>query len=229
VSGKRSMVYEREEEPVKLVMMRQVMRLGLVGLMLMGAGCAGKGDTRLLDVRTPVPASAAQGDQVTIVIEPFEDRRADKSRVGMRSHLWGGVTYFNVTGERPGDVIAQALAERLKNRGWRDRSWNVRVAPAGSVADADILISGQVNDFSANAKSRVFSTVVTASSKITVQARNLGDKSTTTRTVEGAQSRTVFWFDEADVQELLAATLQDGINRFVSDTTIEQRALRATH
>ena len=214
---------------MKLVTIRQVMGVGLSGVLLLGAGCAGKGDTRLLDVRTPVSASAAQGDQVTIVIEPFEDRRSDKSRVGMRSHLWGGETYFNVTGERPGNAIAQALAERLKNRGWHDRAWNVRVAPAGSVTEADILLSGQVNDFSANAKSRVFSTVVTATSKLTLQARNLGDKSTTTRTVEGAQSRTVFWFDEADVQELLAATLQDGINRFISDTMIEQRALRPAH
>lgn len=215
---------------MKFVTMRQVLGLGLSGVLLMGAGCAGKGEMRLLDVRTPVTASSSGlGDQVTIVVEPFEDRRSDKGRVGMRSHLWGGETYFNVTGERPGDVIAQALVERLKNRGWRDRAWNVRIVQAGSATDADIIISGQVSEFSANAKSRVFSTVVTTGSKITVQARNLRDKSTTTRTVEGTQSRTVFWFTEEDVQELLAATLQDGINRFISDTMIEQRALRAAH
>lgn len=215
---------------MKFVTMRQVMGLGLIGAMLVSAGCAGKGDMRMLDVRTSVPAvPSAEREPVTIVIEPFEDRRPDKDRVGMRSHLWGGVTYFNVTGERPGDTIAQVLAERLKNRGWRDRSWNVRVASAGSGADADIIIGGQVQEFSANAKSRVFSTVVTTASKMTLQARNLGDKSSTTRTVEGAQSRTVFWFDEDDVQELLAATLQDGINRFISDTMVEQRALRPAH
>ena len=168
-------------------------------------------------------------ESVTIVIEPFDDRRMEKSRVGTRTHLWGGVTYFNVTGERAGDAIAQALANRLKSRGWRDQPWNVRVAPAGSVTDADIIISGQVNEFSVNAKSRVFSTVVSTASKVTVLARNRGDKSSTTRTVEGAQSRTVFWFSDDDVQELLAATLQDGINRFISDTMIEQRALRAAH
>lgn len=215
---------------MKFITMRYVMGLSLSGILLMGAGCAGKGETRLLNVRTPVAAaSSGLGDQVTIVVEPFEDRRSDKSRVGMRSHLWGGETYFNVTGERLGEVIAQALVERLKNRGWRDRAWNVRMVQAGSSIDADIIISGQVNDFSANAKSRVFSTVVTTGSKITIQARNLRDKSTTARTVEGAQSRTVFWFNEDDAQELLAATLQDGINRFISDTMIEQRALRAAH
>lgn len=207
--------------------MQYVTGLGLIGAMLVIAGCAGTGEMRFLDLHQPAPtAQYAEREPVTVVIEPFEDRRSEKTRVGMRSHLWGGVTYFNVVGERPGEVIAQALADRLKARGWRDRAWNVRVAPAGSANDADIVISGQIQDFSANAKSRVFSTIVSTGSKLTVQARNLGDKSTTTRSVEGAQSRTVFWFNEEDVQELLASTLQDGINRFITDTTIEQRALR---
>jgi hypothetical protein len=57
-------------------------------------------------------------------------------------------------------------------------------------------------------------------------ARNLGDQSATIRTVEGVQRDTVVWFSEDDVQQLLAATLKDGIDRFLDDTTIEQKALR---
>lgn len=207
--------------------MRTTLVLGLAMGALTAAGCAGKGEIRYLDLHTKQPAAqSADTESVKIVIEPFEDRRLEKSRVGMRSHLWGGVTYFNVAGERPGDVIAQALADRLKARGWRERGWNVRVSPAGSVTDADIVISGQVQDFSANAKSRVFSTRIDTNSRLTIQARNLGDKSTTTRSVEGAQSRTVFWFNEDDMQDLLAATLKDGIDRLIADTMIEQKGLR---
>lgn len=191
------------------------------------AGCGGKGEIRYLDLHLKQPlAQSADTEPVKIVIEPFEDRRQEKSRIGMRTHLWGGVTYFNVAGERPGEVIAQALADRLKTRGWHDRPWNVRVSPAGSVTDADIIISGQVQDFSANAKSRVFSTALCTSSRLSIQARNLVDKSSTTRTVEGERTQTVFWFDEEDVQELLAATLKDTIDRLIADTTIEQKALR---
>jgi hypothetical protein len=36
----------------------------------------------------------------------------------------------------------------------------------------------------------------------------------------------VVWFSEDDVQQLLAATLKDGIDRYLADTTIEQKALR---
>jgi hypothetical protein len=194
------------------------------------AGCVGEGKTRYLDVRTPTAAAPSpEQEPVKIVIEPFEDRRDDKTRVGQRTHLWGGVTVFNVAGERPGEVIAQALADRLKNRGWRGRPWKVQVGRSADAPDADIVISGQVQEFSATAKSRVFSTVINASNKFSIQARNVGDTSTTIRSVEGAQRTTVFWFAEEDVQELLAATLKDGIDRFIADTMVTDRALRPAH
>ena len=212
---------------MKRLSVRTAFGLGLGLCVFTVVGCAGKGELRYLDLHAKQPAAqSAEIEPVKIVIEPFEDRRLEKSRVGMRSHLWGGVTYFNVAGERPGDVIAQALADRLKTRGWRERAWNVRVSPAGSVTDADIVISGQVAEFSANAKSRVFSTVIDTNSRLAIQARNLGDKSATTRSLESAQTRTVFWFDEDDIQELLAATLKDGIDRLIADTMIEQKGLR---
>lgn len=191
------------------------------------AGCGGTGQTFYLDViPKPQPGPLVTAEPVKIVIEPFEDRRVEKNRVGMRTHLWGGVTYFNVAGEKPGEVYAQALADRLKARGWQDRSWDVRVAPAGSVTDADIVISGQIFEFSANAKSKVFSTSVTTSNKLTIVARNNTDRSSTSRSLEGAQSDTVFWFGEEDVQKLMTGTVKDTLDRYLSDTTISQRALR---
>lgn len=215
---------------MKSMMLRQVMGVSLVGVMAVMAGCVGKGETRYLDVRTPTAAAPSpEQEPVKIVIEPFEDGRDDKTRVGQRTHLWGGTTLFNVAGERPGEVIAQALADRLKNRGWRGRPWKVQVGRSADAPDADIIISGQVSEFSATAKSRVFSTVINASNKFSIQARNVGDSSTTIRSVEGAQRTTVFWFAEEDVQELLAATLKDGIDRFIADTMVSERALRPAH
>jgi len=214
--------------------MRQRLGIGIVLLasLLMGAGCGGTGKTFYLDLQQKhAVAQVQEPEPVKIVIEPFEDRRLENNWLGVRTHLWGGVTYFNVVGERPGDVIAQSLADRLKTRGWKGRAWTVRVASSGAAAnlnDADIVISGRLLDFSANAKSRVFSTVVSTSSKMVITARNLGDQSTTIRTIEGAQHDTVVWFSEADVQQLLAATLKDSIDRYLDETTINQKALRPT-
>ena len=202
----------------------------LAASLLMGAGCGGTGKTFYLNLhQQQAPARFMESEPVRIVVESFEDRRLELSRLGLRTHLWGGVTYFNAEGERLGDVIAQILADRLKAHGWKDRSWTVRVASGGAVTnlnDADIVISGQLLDFSANAKSRIFSTVMTTSSKLVIVARNLGDQSSTTRSVEGAQRDTVVWFSEDDVQQLLAATLKDDIDRYIAETTIEHKALR---
>jgi hypothetical protein len=198
----------------------------------MGAGCGGTGKTFYLDLQQKQAVAQYQElEPVRVVIEPFEDRRLENNWLGVRTHLWGGVTYFNVVGEKPGDVIAQSLADRLKTRGWKGRAWTVRMASSGAVAglnDTDIVISGRLLDFSANAKSRFFSTVVSTSSKMVITARNLVDQSTTVRTVEGAERDTGFWFNEADVQQLLASTLKDSIDRYIDDTTINQKALRPT-
>jgi len=202
----------------------------LTASLLMGAGCAGTGKTVYLDVQQKQAAAQyIEPEPVRIIIESFEDRRLEKTRLGLRTHLWGGVTYFNVVGERPGDVIAQALVDRLNTRGWKDRAWTVQLASSGAVTnlnDADIVISGQLLDFSANAKSRLFSTVVNTSSKMVITARNIGDQSSTIRGVEGAQRDTVVWFSEDDVQQLFVATLKDSIDRYLADTTIQDKALR---
>ena len=215
---------------MKQTMGRLSIDLVLTTSLLMGVGCGGTGKTYYLDLQQKqAPAQFTESEQVRIVIEPFEDRRLERSRLGLRTHVWGGVTYFNVTGEQTGDAIAQALADRLKTRGWKDRPWTVRVASSGAVAnlnDTDIVISGQVLDFSANAKSRPFSTVVTTSSKLVIVAKNIGDQSSTTRSVEGAQRDTVVWFNNDDVQQLLAETLKDDIDRYLAETMIEHKVLR---
>jgi len=197
-----------------------------VGLM-MSAGCGGTGQIVHFDALPPQqPVQQAEPEGLKIVIEPFEDRRADKTRIGLRSHLWGGVTNFNVSGEKPGDVYAQALADRLRGSGWLDRSWDVRVAPARAMPNADIVISGQLFEFAANAKSRMFSTYITTSNKLTITARNNVDHSVTSRSLESAQSDTVVWFSEDDVKRLLVATIKETIDRYLADTTISHRAVR---
>jgi hypothetical protein len=211
------------KNPLVRVGSAMVLSLGL----LVSSGCGGSGQTFYLDVLPKQqPAQMADPETVKIVIEPFEDRRVEKNRIGMRTHLWGGTTYFNVAGEKPGQVYAQALAERLQARGWQDRAWNVKVASAGSSPDADIVISGQIFEFAANAKSRLFSTYITTSNKLTITARNNVDRSSTNRSIEGSQSDTVVWFAEDDVKQLMAVTIKDTLDRYLSDTTILQRAVR---
>jgi len=210
---------------------RSFAQLSLVwGLVLFATsivGCAGTGELRHLNLLQKQPAAPKAGvEPVKIVIEPFEDRRVNQTHVGSRSHLGGGVTLFDLAGGKPVDVIAKALVNRLKSRGWNGRAWDVSIGQAGSAADADIVISGVVEEFSANAKSRAFSTVIDAKNRVRIQAKNMADGSTTTRNIENARNRTVVWFEEEDVRDLLSEILNDGIERLLADTKITDKALK---
>ena len=198
-----------------------------VGLALL-LGCAGTGEMVSLNLQTQQPfAQSSQTEPLKIVIEPFEDLRTDRSKIGQRTHLGGGVTNFNVNGGAPGVTIAEALAETLRQRGWNRRGWDARVVQAGvGVSGADIVIGGEIRDFSTNAKSRVFNTKLTGESRLVIKARNLADDSSTVRNIQGEQTKLVFWFTSEDVETLMSGLLQDGIERFITDTKIEGRTLK---
>lgn len=199
-----------------------------MGLALL-LGCAGTGEMVSLNLQTQQPfAQSSQTEPLKIVIEPFEDLRTDRSKIGQRTHLGGGVTNFNVNGGAPGVTIAEALAETLRQRGWNRRGWDARVVQAGvGVSGADIVIGGEIRDFSTNAKSRVFNTKLTGESRLVIKARNLADDSSTVRNIQGEQTKLVFWFTSEDVETLMSGLLQDGIERFITDTKIEGRTLKS--
>jgi len=199
-----------------------------VGLALL-LGCAGTGEMVSLNLQTQQPfAQSSQTESLKIVIEPFEDLRTDRSKIGQRTHLGGGVTNFNVNGGAPGVTIAEALAETLRQRGWNRRGWDARVVQAGvGVSGADIVIGGEIRDFSTYAKSRVFNTKLTGESRLVIKARNLADDSSTVRNIQGEQTKLVFWFTSEDVETLMSGLLQDGIERFITDTKIEGRTLKS--
>ena len=199
-----------------------------VGLALL-LGCAGTGEMVSLNLQTQQPfAQSSQTEPLKIVIEPFEDLRTDRSKIGQRTHLGGGVTNFNVNGGAPGVTIAEALAETLRQRGWNRRGWDARVVQAGvGVSGADIVIGGEIRDFSTNAKSRVFNTKLTGESRWVIKARNLADDSSTVPHIQGEQTKLVFWFTSEDVETLMSGLLQDGIERFITDTKIEGRTLKS--
>jgi len=102
-------------------------------------GCAGTGEMVSLNVQPQQPfVQSGRPEPLKIVIEPFEDLRADTSKIGQRTHLGGGVTNFNVSGGKPGVTIAEALAEALRQRGWNRRGWDARVVRQAE-SDRDVV------------------------------------------------------------------------------------------
>ncbi len=193
-----------------------------MALMVM-VGCAGKGDVIPIHLQ-PAPSGAAKAakpsEAVRVSVAPFEDQRQEKNRLGVRTHLWGGESLFNVPGGLPGEAATQALADYLAARGWQI------VKPGATDNHADVILSGKILDLSVDAKSGVGSTKLTGSSRLAVQARNTGDESQVRMTLSGAGSDRVFWFAPEDAQALLNDILNESFDKLLRDVKVEQRMVR---
>ena len=192
---------------------RNVLLMGCaVGLMAM-VGCATK-ETVTLNVQAG-SGTAKKADSLTVSVQDFEDARPDKSRVGVRHHLWGGETTFVVAGGKPEDVLEKIMSDYFKRRGWTVGGSNPSVTFSGSLAS-----------FQGDAESKVFNTEITVHARVTVQGRNNADGSLVRMTITGDGSQRVFWFSPDDVQDLLGEVVTASLDKFVEVTKVENGQLR---
>ena len=193
--------------------------LGLITV----AGCAGRGEIIPLQIHPIVTGSegvAKQKAAARVAIGPFEDGRSHKTGLGFRTHLWGGVSYFDVPGSTPAEVVTQALTDYLTAKGWQ-----VSKRGAGD-NEADVVLTGKILDFSVHAKSRVGFTEVMTKTKLALHGQNVADGSTVRMILNGNGGDEIFWFEPEDAQALLNGVLTDSFGRFVQDTTIENKRLQ---
>lgn len=203
--------------------MRQTFALffGWIGLVTL-VGCAGTGEVIPLQLHSAPPGAekmAKPAAAIRVALASFEDGRTYHTGLGVRTHLWGGVSYFDVAGGNPADAVAQALAEYLTAKGWH-------VLKQGIRDGADVVFAGKIQEFFIHAKSRVGFTEMTTKTKLTIQATNTADGSVIRMTLNGTGSEDVFWFDLEDMQELVNEVLTDSFGKLTQDTTVENRMLR---
>ena len=203
--------------------MKQFQMLLVCGVGLMAlSGCAGTGEVVPLQIH---PLSTASGSvskpaaPLRVQVGPIEDARSHKTGLGVRTHLWGGVTYYDVPGSDPTEVVAKALTDYLSAKGWQ-------VIKPGSGGAADVVLTGTIIDLSVHAKSRVFFTEISTKTRLAVQAQNAADGSTVRLTLNGSGSDDEFWFDTEDVEALVNDVLTDSFGKLIQDTTVENSVLR---
>jgi hypothetical protein len=195
-------------------------------------GCAGSGEVVPLQMRSHgAPDSGASKSRgLSIGVLPFEDARSETSRLGVRRHLAGGETYFEVSDGKPGDKIAEVIAEFLRKKGWhaevvKGSSGGTGKSPS-SPTGYDVTLSGKLLDLSANADSGFMKTKISVISKVLVQGLNASDGSTVRMTVSGAGSENVFWFDPEDVEGVLNDVLTESLEKLDADMKVEDKVLR---
>lgn len=200
----------------------QIVGIGLLETIL-AAGCAGQGERIDLKLSTPIATGekVATMSSATVAIQPFEDNRTDRSRLGTRFHLWGGESYFNLPSGTLGDATAQALADYLKGKGW-----NATVVKGNGTVGADITITGKLVDGVVDAKSGIGQTTLTAKNRMVIEVKNRADGSQVYETLTSTGTNQVFWFDSEDAQELLNELYDKNFEKFVADTKLDGKILR---
>jgi hypothetical protein len=194
--------------------------LGFVAIV----GCAGAGKVIPIHLRATQAAAepaAAPPSPLRVVIGAFEDGRQHQTGLGVRTHLWGGVTYFDVPGGKPGEAVANALAEYLRAKGWQ-------VVKSEQGEGADVVIAGKIQECSVRAKSRVGFTEITTHAKLAIQATNRSDGSVVRMVLNGTGAEDVFWFDPDDVEAVVNEVLASSFSKLTQDTTVVNRMLRIT-
>ena len=194
------------------------------GIVLLLAGCAGTGAVIPLKIQAlPSVRSINQNFQdIKVIVEPFEET-SEAGRLGVRTHIGGGETVFAVQGGKLGDVVAQVVADNLKSMGFQ--VWVKRPAEQELPAKPDITITGQVQQLSVHARSRFFSTKLTAKVKVVIRAANASDRSTVRLNLEGMRESAVFWFEPDDAQELVNRVFKENLEKLLADVRVQDRAL----
>ncbi|WP_455246120.1 YajG family lipoprotein [Petrachloros mirabilis] len=182
-------------------------------------GCAGTGEVIPLQVRPILEKAAQPAQDIRVSIGPFEDGREFRTGLGTRTHLWGGVSYFDIKGGDPGDVVSQALTEYLTSKGWH-------ITKFGSNEESDVTLTGKIQELFVHAKSRFGSTELTAKTKFAMRATNTADGSIVRMTLNGSGEEDVFWFDNEDMEAVLNEVLTDSFSKLIQDTKVENKMLR---
>jgi hypothetical protein len=195
--------------------------IGGIGLAVL-AGCAGTGEVIPLRLHL-APAGAEKAvkpaEPLKVALGEFWDGRSVQAGLGVRTHLWGGVSYFDVPGSKPAETVAHLLADYLTAKGWN-------VLKQGGTERADVVLTGKILELFVHVKSRVGSTAMTTKTKLAIQAKNSSDDSIVRMTLNGAGSENVFWFDPEDLEEVVNEVLADSFGKLVQDTTLVNRMLR---
>jgi len=206
---------------VKRVLMSLIGGMGLVTLV----GCVGAGEViplRLHIAEAGADKTVKAAEPLKVAIGVFEDGRSSRTNLGARTHLWGGVSYFDVPGGNAAETVAHLLADYLTAKGWN-------VLKPSNTEQADVFLTGKILELSAHAKSRVGFTEMTTKTKLAIQAKNSSDDSVVRMTLNGAGSENVFWFDPEDMQEVVSEVLTDSFSKLTQDTTVVNRTIRLTN
>ena len=199
----------------------------LVGTVVL-SGCQGSGQTINFQPRAlssqPTRVEAVTENDLTILVEPFQDARPQQHRLGSRTHLWGGVTHFNAWNGNISEGMANLAIEYLQERRWR-ASKSI-AAQTSAPPSSDVTLTGTVLSLNANAKSKPGSTDITVDMKVRFEAKNKVDGSSVRMVLGANGSDSVAFFAPKDVERLINLVAKDLYKQLFQDLMVKNKAFQ---
>lgn len=192
------------------------------------AGCQGAGQTVNFNPHafpSTMKAPPTHHEDLTIVVEPFQDKRSQKTRLGSRTHFWGGATHFNAWNGNLGEGMADLALEYLQQEKWQASRATGSEPPAGS-APADVILTGDILVMEANAKTGFGFTDIEVKIRVAFEAKNSVDGSTVRMVLGANGTDSVVTFDPNDVEVLTNHVAKDLFNQLFLDLTVKDRAFQ---
>jgi len=198
----------------------------IVGLLL--PGCMGTGEVINLDVQ-PLPTSSPEhtdpmNESLVIAVDTFKDGRPDTKRVGVRTHLWGGITNFNAWNGEIGDGMANLAVAYLKQYRWNASRSGGSGSSTTNSPDATLL--GKVLTWDSRAKSGFGFTEIDVTLKVLFEVTNARDGSTVRMVLGSNGSDTVVFFDSEEVQKLTNQVARQLFEQLFRDLTVKDGMFR---
>ena len=187
-------------------------------------GCAGqieRIDLAIPGQYTGASVSGRAPGTLRVAVLPFEDKRAYQVYLGYWSHLWGGLSSFTFPSGSITEASAQAFVDYLNRQGWQ-----ASLACTVGHDDADVTITGSIQDLSIDATSGLMHTNLSAKNTLMLEVRNHSDASVVRMRILGVGNDQVFWFEPEDAQALTTELFEKNFQRFLRDIRIEGRAIR---
>jgi len=200
--------------------------LWCLAAMLLLSGCQGTGNTVNFDPRALSAAHNRTGsvheNDLTIVVEPFQDARPQQQRLGSRTHLWGGVTNFSAWNGNISEGMANLAIDYLNQHQWQ--ASRGMADQLGEASTADVTLMGTVLSLNANAKSGFGFTDIVVDMKVRFEAKNKVDGSSVRMVLGANGTDTVAVFDPKDVDRLINLVAKDLYNQLFQDIAVKDRA-----
>jgi len=194
----------------------------LVGMLVLSS-CQGSGQTVNFEPRAlasqPTRVAAVHENDLTIVVEPFEDARPQQHRLGSRTHMWGGVTHFTAWNGQISEGMADLAIEYLQERQWR-------ASKSTAETNSDVILKGTILSLNANAKSRPGATDITVDMKVRFEAKNKVDGSTVRMVLGANGSDSVAFFAPKDAERLINLVAKDLYQQLFQDLIVKNKAFQ---